>query len=105
MAQLRVRVYVDVDYVGRGVGTGLTGGLNANDPAYGQGLTAGETAVAQTKRFQTSQQVPGTAGSVTLANILTALNNAANNIAGATGTPIIDATTLAEINGWQTGNP
>jgi hypothetical protein len=49
--------------------------------------------------------VPGTAGSVTVANILTALTTASNNIAGATGTPIIDATTLAEINGWQTGNP
>jgi hypothetical protein len=102
---LRVRVYVDIDYVGRGTGTALMGGINANDPAYGQGLTAGETAVAQTIRFQTSQQVPGTAGSTTLANILMALDNAANNIAGATGTPIIDAATLAQINAWNTGNP
>lgn len=102
---LRVRVYVDVDYVARGTGTALMGGLNANDPAYGQGLTAGETAVAQTKRFQTSAQVPGTAGSTTLANILTALTAAGFNIAGATGTPIIDAATLAEINNWNSGNP
>lgn len=102
---LRVRVTVDVDYVGRGTGTGLMGGLNANDPAFGQLLTAGETAVAQTIRFQTSQQVPGTAGSQTLANILTALTNASNTVAGATGTPIIDAPTLAQINAWNSGSP
>jgi hypothetical protein len=102
---LRVRVYVDVDYVGRGTGTAIMGGINANDPAYGQTLTAGETAVAQTMRFQTSAQVPGTAGSTTLANILTALTTAGFNIAGASGTPQIDAATLAVINAWNTGNP
>lgn len=102
---LRIRVYMDVDYVGPGTGTAIMGGLNANDPAYGQGLIAGETAVAQTKRFQTSAQVPGTAGSTTLANILTAITAAGFNLAGASGTPQIDAATLAEINAWNTGNP
>jgi hypothetical protein len=102
---LRVRVYVDVDFVGPGTGSALVGGLNANDPAYGQSLLAGDTAVAQTIRFQTSQQVPGAAGSTTLANLLTALNNAASTIAGSSGTPIINAATLAQINAWNTGSP
>lgn len=102
---LRVSVRVRVEAVGGGTGTSGIGGLNADDPAYGQSLYPGAAPIAQTIYFQDAEQVPGTPGSITLANINTALTSAVTTIAGATGTPLIDATTLAQINAWYTGNP
>jgi hypothetical protein len=49
--------------------------------------------------------VPGTAGAITEANLLTALQTIASDFAAATGTPLITADILAQINAWQTGSP
>jgi len=102
---VKVRVYADFDFVGAGMGTSMLGGLNANDPAQGQTgqpITAG---MAQTLRLQVGEQVLGNGGSITLAELLTALDAIATDFAGASGTPLITASVLAQINGWATGNP
>lgn len=101
---LRVSVRVRVEAVPVGAGPAGLGGLNADDPSYGQSLLPGATSFAQTKYFQDAEPVPGTAGSITLANIKTALDAASTTFAGSSGTPIIDATTLATINAWFSGN-
>lgn len=103
--KLRVSVRMRVEAVGAGTGTSGIGGLNADDPAQGQSLYPSAAALAQTMYFQDVEPIPGTDGAVTLANINTALSNAVTAFAGATGTPIIDATTLAQINGWFAGTP
>ncbi len=102
---LRVSVRVRFEIVGSGSGPSGLGGLNADDPSYGQSLYAGAAPVAQTIYFQDAEQVPGTPGSWTLANLKTALDAASTTIAGSSGTPIINAATLAKINGWATGSP
>lgn len=105
MAQLMIRVTIDVVQVGAGMGGVMVGQSQANNPGYGQGVGAGEVGNAQTKRYQDAVQVPGTAGGVTLANINTALTQAVTDFAGSSGTPIISTAELATINGWQSGNP
>ena len=55
--------------------------------------------------FQDAEPVPGTNGAITLANILTALQAAAATLAGASGTPLITAAALAQINAWNSGLP
>src|SRR5262245_20550441 len=102
---LRVSVRVRVEAVGAGTGPAGLGGINADDPSYGQSEYAGASTIAQTKYFQDAEQVPGTAGSITLANINTALTAAVTALAGASGTPKIDTADLAEINSWFTGGP
>ena len=102
---VKIRVYIDFDAVGAGMGSVMLGGLNANDPTQGQlasPITAGN---AQTLRKQVSEQILGTGGSITLAEIAAALVVVSTDIAGATGTPIISTADLAQINGWATGNP
>lgn len=101
----RVSVRVRVEAVAAGGGVGTLGGLNADDPSYGQNLYPGAAPIAQTMYFQDAEQIPGTPGSITLANINTALVAAADALAGATGTPIINSTILAEINSWASGSP
>ena len=102
---LRARVIVRFEAVAAGAGPAGLGGINADDPSYGQSLSPGATSFAQTEYFQDAEQVPGTPGSWTLANLNTALTSAVTTLAGATGTPVIDATTLANINAWATGGP
>ncbi len=100
---LRVKVIARIEAVSGGSGGAGLGGLNADDPSYGQGLYPGAAPISQTIYFQDAEAVPGTPGSWTLANINTALTAAVATIAGSTGTPIINATTLAQINAWNTG--
>jgi hypothetical protein len=100
---LRVSVRVRVEAVAAGAGPAGLGGLNADDPSYGQSLLPGAAPFAQTIYFQDAEPVPGTAGSITLANIKTALDAASTTFAGSSGTPKIDATELAKINAWFSG--
>jgi hypothetical protein len=100
---LRVSVRVRVEAVAAGAGPAGLGGLNADDPSYGQSLLPGAAPFAQTIYFQDAEQVPGTAGSITLANIKTALDAASTTFAGSSGTPIINPTVLAQINGFFSG--
>ena len=102
---VKLRVYVDFDSVSAGTGTTLIGGLNANDPGFGQSLYPGASGAAQTKRRQVAEQVLGAGGSITLAEIAAAITAAGAALAGSSGTPLITAADLAEINGWATGNP
>lgn len=101
----KCRVYVDFDYIGEGMGGSAMGQSQSNNPGVGQGLTPATVGSAQTMRFQVSEQVLGTDGSLTLAQISTMLTQIAADIAGASGTPIITPAILATINGWNTGNP
>lgn len=101
----KIRVYIDFDAVSAGGGTTMLGGLYANDPGQGQGASPIAAGFAQTLRLQVAEIVAGYNGALTLAEISTALTNVAADIAGATGTPIITAAILAQINGWATGNP
>jgi len=101
----RLRVSWRVEAVAAGGGVSTLGGLNADDPAYGQSLQPGQAPMAQTLYFQDTEIVPGTSGSLTLANIKTAADAASTTLAGSSGTPLIDAATLAQINAWATGSP
>ena len=101
----RLRVTWRVEIVGAGTGPSGLGGLNADDPAYGQSLSPGAAPMAQTIYFQDAEPIPGTPGSLTLANIKTAADAASTTLAGSSGTPLIDATQLAIINGFASGNP
>ena len=103
--KLRLSVRWRVEAVGAGAGPAGLGGLNADDPSYGQGEYPGAAPMAQTIYFQDAEVIPGTDGAVTLANIKTAADAASVTLAGATGTPLIDATTLAQINGFFSGRP
>lgn len=105
MSQVVVQVTVDFVQIGAGQGGVMLGAQQANHPGQGQSEQPITVGNAQTLRLSVAEAVPGTAGSITVANILTALQSAATDLAGSTGTPIITATTLATINGWQTGNP
>lgn len=102
---VKIRLYADFDRVAPGGGSVMLGGMYANDPPQGQSgypIAAGN---AQTKRFQVAEMVLGYNGSMTEAQILTALQTLASDLAAATGTPIITTSILAELNGWATGLP
>lgn len=77
----------------------------SNNPGQGQSQVPIMMPIAQFKYLQDAEPVPGTAGSTTLANINTALTAAVATFAGTTGTPLITAAILAEINAWHTGSP
>lgn len=100
----RIRVYADIDWVPAGAGGAALGQSQSQDPGYGQAANPGAVGVAQTRRYQAAESVPG-GNAPTLANILTALQSIATDLAGATGTPIITAAELAIIQGWASGNP
>lgn len=102
---VKVRVYVDLDMVAGGVGATATGVNQANNPGFGQAATPGIVGMGQTLHLQAAEQVLGAGGSITLAEIQAALVAIANDLAGASGTPIITAAILAQINGWATGSP
>lgn len=104
-AATKMRVYVDFDAMAVGGGTVMLGGLYANDPGQTQNGYPSAAGNAQTLRLQVGETIVGYSGNVTLAEIQTALVAIANDLAGATGTPIITAATLATINGWATGGP
>jgi len=101
--KLRLSGRFRVEAVGAGTGPSGLGGLNADDPAYGQNEYPGAAPMAQTIYFQDAELIPGTDGAVTLANIKTAADAMATTLAGSSGTPLIDAATLAQINAWFQG--
>lgn len=104
-AQLIVQVEVRIAQVGAGTGAVLVEQNQSNNPGQGQSQIAIAMPTEQFMYFQDAEQVYGTAGSVTLAQINTALTAAVATIAGSTGTPLISTANLATINAWQTGSP
>jgi hypothetical protein len=104
-AATKVKVYLEFAAMACGGGTTMLGGMYANDPAQGQNGYPIAADNAQSLYKQVAEVPLGFNGSLTLAEIQTALVQVANDIAGATGTPLISAADLATINGWATGNP
>jgi hypothetical protein len=77
----------------------------SNTPGQGQLAQPIMLPGSQMLYLQDAEIVPGTDGSVTLANINTALSAAVTAFAAASGTPLITPTLLAQINAWSTGSP
>lgn len=102
---LMANVTIDFVEVGPGTQSVLLGQFQANVPGQGQSQYAHIVGNAETLRLSDAVQVPGTPGSYTVANILTALQTAASDFAGATGTPLVTAAVLASLNGWNSGQP
>lgn len=101
----KLRVQVFFENVGEGVGGSGMGQAQSQNPGFGQGAGPGTVGSGQQLYMQAAEQIVGTDGSLTLAQIQTALVAIANDLAGASGTPLITAAILAQINGWATGNP
>ena len=104
-AQLIVQLEVRVCQVPAGATAVQVEQNQSNNPGQGQSQLLITMPIDQFKYFQDAEQVYGTAGAVTLAQINTALKAAADTIAGASGTPLLTPTILSEINAWQTGSP
>jgi hypothetical protein len=77
----------------------------SNNPGQGQAINPIMMPGSQMLYLQDAEIVPGTDGSVTLANLNTALTAAVTAFAAASGTPLITAALLAQINAWSTGSP
>ena len=77
----------------------------SNNPGQGQSQVPIIMPIDQFLYLQDAEPVPGTAGAITLANINTALTAAVATLAGASGTPLITAALLAQINAWNSGSP
>lgn len=105
---LFVEMTVRVGWTPDGSGnTYLTPALAAT-PGQGQSDVAHIALMAQSRQYIAGEPVPvapGSEGSVSLANINTAMDNCVSDIAGASGTPKITAAELAIIQGWASGNP
>lgn len=100
-----VRAFYEICWIGDGGGTVLGGGQSqANNPGFTGADGSGSVASAQMRRYQTAEQIPG-GDAPTLANILTALNSCASDLAAASGTVKITAAELALIQAWATGGP
>ena len=112
----RLRITVDYDWVIDGGGQPFLGINQSNNPGYTNSFAAGAVGVAQTAQLMISELVPG-GDTPTLANFLTALTNAANDLAGTPpngGTAVMSqpgglfgqpGTPLAIIQGFATGQP
>lgn len=113
----RIRVTVDYDWVPDGGYQAFLGINQSNNPGYNNSFAAGAVGMAQTAELMISELVPG-GDTPSLANFLTALQNAANDLAGTPplgGTPVMSqpgalygqapATPLAIIQGFAAGNP
>lgn len=105
MAAVRIEVEVRFMQVPAGGGTVLMGQAQGNNPGVGPLASIGSLGNAQMLFMNDATPVPGTSGSITKANILTALQAIASDFAAASGTTLITADILAQINGWQTGQP
>lgn len=106
---LYVEAEFRIGWTPAGGGGTFLGQAQANIPGQGQ-ITQVNRAVfnAQVLQIIDGQPVPvavGSEGSVTLANINTALTNIVSDVAGSSGTPLITAALLATIQGWASGNP
>ncbi len=113
---VRIRVTVDIDQLMPGAGGALLGQNQSNDPGYGGTLAAGAAGASQTLELMVAETVPG-GDTPTLANFLTALTAAANDLAGTPasgGLAIMSqpgawggnpGTPLAIVQAWPTGGP
>lgn len=105
MSQVMVEVELRIMQIPAGTGPVMLGQQQANQPGFGGTALGRPAGFAQMMFKNDAVLVPGTNGAVTLANMLTALQQAAADFAAASGTVLISAADLAVINGWQTGSP
>lgn len=105
MSQVRIEVEVRFMQIPAGVGTAGMGIAQGNNPGVGPLAGPGSLGNAQMLFMNDAAVVPGTSGSITKANLLTALQTIASDFAAASGTTLITADLLAQINAWQTGSP
>lgn len=104
---LMVQVTAEVMWAPAGGGGSLVGQQQANVAGQGQTQQPRIVPIAQWTQYIDAEPVPvavGSEGSVTVANIKTAIDAASTAIAG-TGSPLINATQLAIIQGWASGSP
>lgn len=102
---LIANVIVEIAWVPAGGGNAMLGQLQADVAGTGQAQNPHVIPIAQRRQYRDAEAVPvaaGAEGSVSLANINTALTNAVTSLAGA-GTPIITPAELAIIQGWASG--
>jgi acetyl-CoA carboxylase carboxyltransferase component len=105
MSAVRIEVELRIMQVPKGGGTVMMGQSQANNPGVGPLAGPGSLGNAQMLFMNDATVVPGTSGSVTLANMLTALQTIASDFAAASGTTLITADLLAQINAWNSGSP
>lgn len=100
---LGVRVLVEVGAVPAGSSPAIIMQQQAAEPGQGTTQQAHAGFMAQVRLYRDFELVPAaTDATVTVANILTAINAAANVIAGTTN-PLITPTELAIIQNWPSG--
>ena len=105
---VRIRVYLDVDWIPDGSGMATMGQNQSNNPGIGSALGPGSVGNAQTLRLQVAESVPG-GDTPTQANLNTAIAQAATDLETLIATPGAyaggTATPLSIIDGWAAGNP
>lgn len=100
-----VMVEVRIARVAAGTAAVLVQQEQSNNPGQGQTPLSILMPMDQFLFEQDAEQIYGTDGAITLAQIRTALVAAADAIAGSSGTPRLSAADLAKINAWATGGP
>ena len=106
----RLRMTLDIDWIGDGTGSALLGQNQANNPGYGASLAPGAAGVAQTAEIMVSEIVPG-GDTPSGANFNTALAAGATDLgtilatAGSVPGFAGSGTLLAVVQAWATGNP
>lgn len=113
---IALRLYLDIGQLASGTSSVLLGQSQSNQPGYAAALGPGPAFIGQTIRLQIDEFVPG-GDTPTLANFLTALQAAAQDLAGtpaAGGSPVMSQagaysggtqTPFQIVSGWSTGNP
>lgn len=111
-----LNIIMDVYWVPDGAGSAILGQAQGNQPGFGAAEGPGSIGNSSSGRLRVAEVVPG-ADAPTLANFLTALQNAANDLAGtppAGGTPLMSqpgalggspGTPLTNILTWASGGP
>jgi hypothetical protein len=99
-AGILIRVYADFSTMPIGTGgVGIVpGGGYANEPGMGASLGPAPGENAQTLRLQQKEATVQASGTITEAELATALTSAATDLASQ-----LTAAIVAQINGWSTG--
>lgn len=103
---LGLQVDCNIFWIGAGTGSSALQQQQAQNAGQGQTQLPHSGMIAQRRLYIDFEPVPvaaGSEGTVSLANINTALTNAVASLAGASGTPIITPAELAIIQGWASG--
>jgi hypothetical protein len=103
-----VEVECRVGWAPDGSGNTYMAQQQANIPGQGTSNSPRIAFMAQVLQFIVAEGVPvapGSESSVTLANLASAINQCATDLAGSGASSIITPANLATIQGWASGNP